>query len=97
MANYYEYGNAVTIYGNYDDVDDNPYDPTVVKVVVTSPAQVATTYVYTVDPEVVKLSVGRYSMDIILPAVGAWYYRWYTDDTEYASDQAWFEVLKIKN
>jgi len=96
MANYYEYGNTITIAGAYDDENEAPYDPTTVYVWVKNPNGTDTTYEYGVDVEVVKDSTGRYSMDVSGNIVGIWYYRWYTDNPDDASDEKWFEVTRIK-
>lgn len=47
-------------------------DPTTVTFIVDPPTEPPTTYVYGTDPEVTKLSTGRYQVKFVVPVGGTW-------------------------
>lgn len=55
-------------------------DPDALSITVTDPAGVPTTYVYSVDANVVRDELGRYYANVLIPAgaasVGVWSYEW---------------------
>lgn len=77
MANSYDKNQNVRCTVVIQDVDSGAYvDPTTVTFYTIDPNGTVTTYVYGVDPEVIKDSVGHYHADVTLDVSGDWYYRW---------------------
>ena len=96
MANTYEYGNEIIIDVVFRDQSDALYDPSEVKVSVRNPSGTVTTYVYGTDPEVIKDDTGTYHMDVYGNEIGVWYYRWYTEDADKASNEEFFKVKRVR-
>ena len=78
MARSYPLGSNVRCSVIYKSVPTGAYvDPTTVTFRIRTPESGAvTTYVYVVDPEVVKDSVGHYHVDYTADYPGDWWYRW---------------------
>lgn len=77
MANSYDQYQSVRCTVVIQDVDSGAYvDPTTLTFSTYNPFGTTTDYVYGVDPEVVKDSVGHYHCDVTLDEPGDWYYQW---------------------
>jgi hypothetical protein len=74
--NTYLIGNAVRSTVRFRSPSGAFVDPAVVQVLVRIPVGTVTTYVYGVAPEVVKVNVGIYYIDMPLTAAGEWHVRW---------------------
>lgn len=72
-------GQAVQITANFKNVNGVLADPSALRLRVRSPSNVVSVYVYGAAAEVVKDGVGKYHANIVLPADGAWTYRWEAD------------------
>lgn len=79
-------GDEVEIAGELRDTDDNSLvDPTNVFGWTRDPAGVVTTYEYSVDSEVTRTSLGRYSLTFSPDAPGMWYAGLYSTGSGKAS------------
>jgi len=96
MANSYKLGGLVRVSGAFTTSAGVAQDPTVVKCSVRSPLGVVTTYTYGTDTEIMKDSTGNYHMDVSAPAIGTYYYRWFSTGTGQAADEGWFEVIDAR-
>ena len=78
MANSYDVGDSIVFVANFTDPDTgDPMDPSSeISVTVRDPAGVETTYVWTVDSNVLNPVVGTYTADVLVDSSGTWYYRW---------------------
>ena len=74
MANHYGVNTLVRVHATFVDRTGAVTDPTVIIAKHQDPlgAEVSKTYPDTI----VKLSTGRYYLDIDANAAGTWYYRW---------------------
>ncbi len=84
-------GSTVTIYGTLL-VNDEPTDPNTLRLEIVDPAGSTTSYIYTSDPEIVRLSVGQFSFDLAITQRGTWSYRWYSNSSLTAFDGGTVEV-----
>lgn len=87
MASYL-IGNAVRSTIKFKSVASGSYvDPTTVTAKVKNPGGTISTYIYGVNPELQKSSVGVYFLIIDCDQAGAWKYRWEaTGDNQAAAD-----------
>jgi len=71
-----------------------PADPTTVKLDITPPGGELTTYVYGVDPEIVRGGEGDYTMEVECTEdyLGVYNYRWYSSGAGAASKRGSFAV-----
>lgn len=90
--NVYQKGDLARITGAFTNPDDDAIDPTALSLFVTTPGGVTTEYVYGVDAEVVKDSVGNYHADISADESGQWLYRWASTGTGQAAENSEFMV-----
>ena len=74
MQNFYQ-GNLIRVTATFRDIDRNLVDPTVVTARIEDPAGTETVYIYNSGPQIVRVSVGVYYVDVDLTAKGIWYYR----------------------
>lgn len=86
MANMYQTGDTVRLTGTFTDSNSTAYDPATVRGKLKSPAEVATTYTYGVDSNVVRSSTGIYYFDAVPDEVGAWWYRIESDNVDAAAE-----------
>lgn len=96
MANTWQYGNAITLTGEFENEDGDLTDPPVAKVSVLDPSGTLTTYQFGVDVEVTNESTGVYSIDILGNQVGIWYYRWFSDTPDEVSREVHFEIIRVR-
>jgi len=92
MTNSYDVGDVVRCSVEFKDANDLPADPTTVTINVCAAGQALTSYVYTVDPEVIKDGVGQYHIDISATIAGDWYYRWIGTGALVAAEEGRFHV-----
>jgi len=69
-----------------------PVDPDALTVKVRNPANEVTTYVYGVDAEVVRDSIGVYHVDVSVDRSGTWRHRWEGTGSNQAAGESSFEV-----
>jgi hypothetical protein len=78
-VNWYDVGDRVRVYTETPFQDAAtppvPFDPDVVTVLVRAPGGTVTAYEYGADPEVVKLDVGEYELELDVEAAGEYRYR----------------------
>ena len=84
-------GSTVTIYGTLL-VNDVPTDPNTLRLEIVDPVGSTTSYIYTSDPEIVRISTGQFSFDLGLTQRGTWSYRWYSNSSLTAFDGGTIEV-----
>lgn len=84
-------GSTVTIYGTLL-VNDVPTDPNTLRLEIVDPVGSTTSYIYTSDPEIVRVSTGQFSFDLALTQRGTWSYRWYSNSSLTAFDGGSIEV-----
>lgn len=92
MTNQYDIGDMVTIYGIFSDINDVVTDPTTISVLVKDPTGTLTTYVYGVDANLIKDSVGNYHFDITPTVTGVWYYKFVGEGAVKAAEEDSFFV-----
>ena len=94
MANVPE-GVLYKLRAEFRDTNDALFNPSVVKVRVTTPASVVTTYVYGTDAALVRESTGIYYINVdTTDKPGKWKYRWFSTGTgQAASDNLSFDVI----
>lgn len=78
VVNVFPAGQEIRISGSFADASGDPADPTAVFCVVKAPGSDPDVYEYSVDPEVVKDSIGEYYLDQTLSSSGLWVARWYS-------------------
>lgn len=88
----YTFGQQIALYADtYTDENGDPVDPGTVKCLVQEPGEDGTEaiYEYGVDPELTRISTGKYKLVITPDTAGLWRFRW-EGDTQAAEDT--FEV-----
>lgn len=75
MANTYDVGDLIRCSGAFTDASSVAVDPTVITFKFKNPSETITTYVFGVNAELVKDSVGNYHADVDVNDRGAWLYR----------------------
>jgi len=79
MSHSYDIGNQVICQAAFTYADTGVViDPTNVYFQFKTPARVITSYQYSVDPEVARLSEGVYTATVNVTQAGDWFYRWYS-------------------
>lgn len=91
MAATYDIGDVVRIASVFTQVDV-PIDPTTVSVSVKPPTGATVTYSFGGAGTIIKDTVGRYHVDISIPASGTYRYRWVSTGTGAAAKEGWFQV-----
>ena len=79
MANTYYTGSNIEFSAVFKDATTGAYvDPTTVTFRIKTPKVYGSivTYVYLVDPELVRDSIGQYHADYVLDFPGNWFYQW---------------------
>ncbi len=76
MPNVYDVGDLVRISAVFTDKDGEFGNPTVTTFKITDPSGDTTTYVYSIDEELVRDSTGHFHVDISIDQAKTWYYRW---------------------
>jgi hypothetical protein len=95
-VNKYLVGSVVTVAVVFVSIGSNdPVDPSTVTALIKHPTGAVDTYVYGVDEELVRDSVGRYHVDVTIPIneSSIWYYRFEGTGTNAAPGEASFEAL----
>lgn len=90
MANTYDIGDVVRIYGAFSQASI-PIDPSTVTLQVAAPDATSVTYTYA-GATIVKDSVGNYHVDIDILQRGTYRYRWSSTGTGKAAEENWFQV-----
>lgn len=87
-------GNIIRVKAVFKDADGTKQDPATVQVRRMEPGAVTpTAYVYGVDPEVVRLSLGTYIIDNDTTAKpGTWQFVWNSSGTYQSAGQTEFVV-----
>lgn len=76
MADTIELGNTLRTTMTVKDDANVLSDPATLTIIIDSPSGVATTYVYGVDAEIIRLSAGLYYAEFTLSEIGLWEYLW---------------------
>jgi hypothetical protein len=76
-TNSYDMGDSVRLKSAFTDINDDPVDPLGgISIIVKKPDGSAVEYVYGVDADVIRDSVGVYRYTVAIDMVGTWFYRW---------------------
>lgn len=75
-----------------DQGQEMPADPTVVTCQVKTPTNVATIFTFGVDAELTKITLGKFKLEIPVPIVGTWTFRWKGTGAVTAADEEKFVV-----
>ena len=86
MANAYSEGQGIRCSVIFRDIDGDNVDPATVRFRVRRPDGTVTVYVYLVDAQLVRDSVGHYHCDIVLDREGDWFYRWESETPHGAAE-----------
>lgn len=85
MAKFPE-GNLVHLESEFRDAAEALFNPTVVKISITTPAGDTTEYVYGTNVELIRSSTGIYYINVnTTDKPGRWRYRWWSTGTGQAS------------
>lgn len=90
--NVYDVGDLVTVRGAFTDANDDPADPSALSFAFEDPSGNVTTYVYLTDAQLVKDSVGNYSVEVSVDEPGDWHYRWIATGTGQGAQIGQFAV-----
>jgi uncharacterized protein YfaS (alpha-2-macroglobulin family) len=87
----YANGSSVRVSGTFRNTDTQALqDPDVVKLDLTTPAGVLTTYTYPTG--ITKAGTGQYYATVDANADGNWTYRWYSTGTGQAAEESIFYI-----
>ena len=75
-VNTYDIGDSIRCTITFATTAGVPTDPTTVTFKYRDPSGNEVTWVFGVDPEVIKDDTGDYHADVTLDEDGLWYYRW---------------------
>lgn len=90
---YYDYGDKVRCTVTFTDADGVVHDPTAVFFSFFSPSDdEATTYEYSQDAQLVRVSTGVYYVDLDCDEAGPWRFRFYATGTGQAAGESYFTV-----
>ncbi len=92
MSNTYVLGNTVRASAVFRDIDGNLTDPATVTARKKIPAGTETSYVYNVNAELVRDSIGRYHFLVQTATAGTYYYRFVGDDDLDTANEGSFTV-----
>lgn len=84
-------GDVRRLTGVFQDVNDVNTDPATITVKVND-GTTTITYVYGVDSDVIRDSVGTYHIDVALTNSGRWRYQWVGVGTVDAVEEDYFDV-----
>ena len=87
-------GDVLTLDAGFcDPVTGAPIDPATVKVKVKLPDTTVLTYEHGTDPELMKVTVGNYQLNLPLTVAGDWWVRWESTGAYAAAEEARVVVL----
>ena len=92
--NTYIIGNLIRVTAAFTDPDnaDAPIDPTAVNFTFKDPTGNSTTYLFGIDSQLVKDSVGNYHVDIDINQSGTWHYKFFSTGTGQAAERGQFKA-----
>ena len=89
----FPYGSRMWLMATFKDPLTMGYvDPPAVTAKIWAPGGPLTTYVYGVDPELTKVSTGKYRCYIDCAAKGRWDYRYEGAGTYVGANELWFQI-----
>ena len=88
-ANVIQIGNTIQVQAEFTNAQSSydPIDPDPVYLTVRQPYDTETTYQYTVDPGIERVSARVYTRDVHIDAAGVWFFRWWSDGTVVTSTE----------
>ena len=92
MANSYDRGHLVRCDVQFKNAAGTFTDPTAILFKFRTPANLATTYTYGTDSQLVKDSTGKYHVDLSMTQEGDWYYRFEGTGALQAASEKNFKV-----
>lgn len=90
----FDKGDVVVLSASFKDRNDNPIDPGVVTFKIKDPAEDETTFVFGVDSELVKDSVGNYHVDVPVNLDGYWRYKFQSTGVGQAAEERQFQIKR---
>ena len=93
MANTYDRGSRVRVFGTFTSTGGTVVDPTAVRLKYRAPGSTMTTLTYsTSSTGVVRVSTGVYRSDVTVNVEGEWLYQWDSSGAGRASGEKRFRV-----
>ncbi len=93
-VNAYDKGDVVVVSAVFTDRNDALLDPTALTFTFKDPNGAAITYVFGVDSELVKDSVGNYHVDLKPTIDGYWRYKYQSTGIGQAAEEGQFQVKR---
>lgn len=91
MANQYDIGDVVRISAAFKNMAKVLVDPTTITLEIKNPSGTIITWVYDVDPEVIRTGAGVYYADYLIEKSGIHYFKWFgTGDVTAAEEWQFF-------
>jgi hypothetical protein len=90
--NKYELLTTVRTEAEFYDVEGNLVDPVPLTFKFKTPGGVITTYTYGTNAQIVRRSLGRYTVDVLGNEAGVWYYRYNGGNTPQTSIEEQFFI-----
>ncbi len=82
LAPVYALGQVIELRATITDLDGNPLDPPIIRLLVKDPSGTETTYTYKESNAIWRDGTGRYRAAVELHEPGYWYYRWEASSDE---------------
>ncbi len=94
MANSYDEGNKVRVFGTYKSTGGSVADPTVVRLKYRKPGSTMATLTYSTSStsSITRISTGAYRADLVADTEGEWLYQWDSSGAIRASAEKIFRV-----
>jgi hypothetical protein len=89
-------GDLVRLWGEFRDGDQDPIDPTTVKLSIRYPGGKVVTYTYGVDAALIKDSTGNFYLDFDASTHGTVYYRFFSTGAGQGADEQSLTVRKAR-
>jgi hypothetical protein len=89
-------GDLVRLWGEFRDGDQDPIDPTTVRLSIRYPGGRLVTYTYGTDAALIKDSTGNFYLDFDASTHGTVYYRFFSTGTGQGADEQSLKVRKAR-
>ena len=92
MAKQFDIGDITRLTVTFKNLAGTVVDPTTVKIQIKLPESTVVEYIYLIDAEIIKDSVGIYHIDFLITQGGIHYYKWSGTGSVYAAEESQFFV-----
>lgn len=75
IINVYDVGDLVRLEADITDLDGNYIDPGTITFSIKKPNGTIVSYTYNTDPEVSRIDMGRFRLDVAIDSAGDWFVR----------------------